>query len=65
MQMRTRNHRLLLETGRWQNLQREVRLCNLCQAEIGDEFHHVCLELEEVRKQFLSRYYTTEHYEIF
>ena len=59
MQIRTRNHRLPNETGRWQRIQRDERLCNLCQAEIGDEFHYmlVCKELQAIRKQYLSRYY--------
>ena len=59
MQIRTRNHQLPVETGRWQRIQRDERLCNLCQAEIGDEFHYmfVCEELQAIRKQYMSRYY--------
>ena len=59
MQIRTRNHRLPSETGRWQSIQREERICNLCQAEIGDGFHYmlVCKELQAIIKQHLSRYY--------
>ena len=59
MQMRTRNHRLPIETSRWQRIQRDERLCKLCQAEIGDEFHYmlVCKELQAIRKQYWSRYY--------
>ena len=38
MQIRARNHRLPVETGKWQNIQREVRLYNLCEAGIGDGF---------------------------
>ena len=53
MQIRTRNHRLPIETGRCQRIQRDERLCNVCQAEIGDEFHYmlVCKELQAIRKQ--------------
>ena len=59
MQIRTRNHRLPIETSRWQSIQREERLCTLCQAEIGDEFHDilVCKQLQAIRKQYLSRNY--------
>ena len=41
MQIRTRNHRLPIETGKRQRIQRYERLCNLCQAEICDEFHYM------------------------
>jgi hypothetical protein len=36
------NHRLPIEVGRWTNVERHNRLCQLCQSrEIGDEFHYV------------------------
>ena len=39
---RTSNHRLRIEVGRWTNIKRHNRLCQLCQScEIGDEFHYV------------------------
>ena len=38
MQIRNRNYRLPIETGRWQNIQSEVRLYNFCEAGIGDGF---------------------------
>ena len=39
---RTSNHRLPIEVGRWTNVERQNRLCQLCQSrEIGDEFHYV------------------------
>ena len=59
MQIRTRNHRLPIETGRWQKIQREERLCNLCKSEIGEEFHNVvvCQNLENVRRQHLNRHF--------
>ena len=35
------NHRLPIETGRWHNIDRNLRKCNLClNNEIGDEFHY-------------------------
>ena len=39
IQLRTRNHRLPIETGRWLHIPREERICNLCSDKIGDEFH--------------------------
>jgi hypothetical protein len=39
---RTSNHRLSIEIGRWQNINRENRVCNLCQGirrEFGDKYH--------------------------
>jgi hypothetical protein len=39
---RASNHRLPIEIGRWQNINRENRECNLCQGrELGDEFHYL------------------------
>ena len=38
---RTSNHRIPIEIGRWQNINRE-NSCNLCQGrELGDEFHYL------------------------
>ena len=39
---RTTNHRLIIETGRWRGINREDRICNLCNhGLIGDEFHYL------------------------
>jgi hypothetical protein len=39
---RTSSHRLPIEIGRWQNINRENRVCNLYQGrELGDEFHYL------------------------
>jgi hypothetical protein len=39
---RTSNHKLPIECGRWQNIERNRRLCKLCQKEeICDEFHYI------------------------
>ena len=38
------NHKLPVECGRWQNIERNRRVCVLCQKpEIGDEYHY-CME---------------------
>jgi hypothetical protein len=42
---RTSNHKLPIECGRWQNIERNRRLCKLCQKhEIGDEFPYINIE---------------------
>ena len=53
---RTTNNYLPVETGRWRNILRENRTCNLCNC---DEYHYI-LEyraLNEERKRFLPKYY--------
>jgi hypothetical protein len=40
--LRTRNHKLPIECGRWQGIERNRRLCKLYQKqEIGDEFEYI------------------------
>ena len=55
---RTTNHRLIIETGRWHNIDRDDRICTLCNAGlIGDEFHYLleCTYFNDDRKTFLGR----------
>jgi hypothetical protein len=55
---RTGNHRLPIETGRWNGIDHGNRLCNICtDAEIGDEFHYIlqCKSLANERKLYLSQ----------
>jgi hypothetical protein len=36
---RLNNHKVSIEYGRWNNIPRELRICNLCNtADLGDEF---------------------------
>lgn len=53
---RTMNHKLPIESGRWRNLERNNRKCNLCNSEIGDEFHYIlrCQSFEEERKKYIK-----------
>jgi hypothetical protein len=47
--LRTRNHKLPIECGRWQGIERNRRLCKLYQKqEIGDEFEYILEELINV-----------------
>ena len=58
--LRTANHKLPIEKGRYRNLPREERKCNLCnQEKIGDEFHFLleCPFLTEIRTKYIDRYY--------
>jgi hypothetical protein len=58
--IRTSNHRLPIEVGRWTNVERRNRLCQLCQSrEIGDEFHYVlqCPNFVTDRKNLIPRYF--------
>ena len=59
IKIRTRNHRLPIETGRWQHVTREERICNLCNQSLGDEFHFIleCKELKGIRRKYLRMYY--------
>ena len=52
----TRNHRLPIETDRWQNIPVQQRQCPNCD-EIGDEFHYifVCSLFSGTRMKYIER----------
>ena len=56
---RTRNHCLPVETGRWSSIPISERICQLCNADIGDEYHSImqCSFFSEQRR-FIKPYYT-------
>ena len=59
IKIRTRNHKLPVEVGRWRRIPRDQRKCHLCDSDIGDEYHYIlaCKKLKELRKKYLdSRY---------
>ena len=35
------NVKLPIETGRWFNIERDDRICHLCNSDVGDEFHYI------------------------
>ena len=40
--IRTTNHRLIIETGRWYNIEKHDRVCTLCnEGLLGDECHYI------------------------
>ena len=61
--LRTLNHRLPIQRGRYDGTRREERLCRLCNDQVvGDEFHFILqcrnLRLIELRNQYISPYYS-------
>ena len=57
---RTCNHRLPIERGRYRNIARYERYCELCDDNIvGDEYHFIleCKSLENLRSQYFLPYY--------
>ena len=54
----TRNHRLPIELGRWQNIPYNERKCTSCNT-LGDEYHYLmeCKELTSLRKKYIPKYY--------
>ena len=44
IKFRTGNHKLPVETGRWENIPHNDRKCNLCELnQVGDEIHLIAL----------------------
>ena len=59
---RLSSHNLNIESGRFHNVTRRNRICNLCQLQdIEDEFHFIlkCPIYNEYRQKFVKRYYRT------
>lgn len=62
MKFGTSNHRLPIEVGRWNNLQRHERIYNLCNNNhIGDELYYLleCNVLSSIRNDF---FFARKHY---
>ena len=56
---RTTNNRLSVERGRWENVERSQRFCNLCSGNmLGDEIHYLlgCKYFTEERKKYLPKF---------
>ena len=53
------NNKLPIEIDRWENIDRSLRKCNLCNSgTVGDEFHYVleCCFFDFDRKIFFTTY---------
>ena len=59
---RCSNMKFPIETGRWQNIARNYRICTFCRDNIGDEFHYlfICKHelIADLRSKFIPKYYT-------
>ena len=50
------------ETGRWNNIPKHERSCNLCNVrDIGNEFHYICIcqkvEIVQLRSKYIPSYF--------
>ena len=56
---RTDNHKLPVETGRWDDIAHNERTCTLCNSDVGDKFHYLfaCPSFENERKLYLKQYF--------
>ena len=63
--LRTYNLKFPIETGRWIGVPKEERLCNLCNASLGNEFHYIfcCDILNDVRVKYSHSYFVNNPYE--
>ena len=59
---RCSNIKFPIETGRWNGVPKNERICNLCENGIGDEFHYLFIcekqEIKSIREKFIPTYYT-------
>jgi hypothetical protein len=56
MQIQNTNHKLPIETGRWNNIDRVYRICTKCDnIIIGDEYHYImeCEHFSNFRNRFI------------
>lgn len=55
IKLRTSNHKLPVETGRWNDTPYANRNCTLCKSDLGDEYHYimVCKAFSKVRSSLL------------
>ena len=60
---RLSDHTLPIEAGRHVNIDRQNRICKLCNIGIGDEYHYIfiCTALTYERKLLIKPYYSTRH----
>ena len=56
---RLSSHNLAIETGRYNNISMNDRLCKFCNTDIEDEFHFVliCPNYSEIRKKYIKPFY--------
>lgn len=56
LKFRTSNHKLPIESGRWNRTPRDERFCIFCQNIMGDEFHFLfqCKKLKNIRSKYIK-----------
>ena len=60
--LRCSAHKLMVEEGRFRNIERHIKLCQFCNMNrVEDEFHFVlvCPAFRDLQKDMLSKYYCT------
>jgi hypothetical protein len=61
---RCSNMKFPIQTGGWQNIARNDRMCTFCRENIGDEFHYLFICKHELmaalRSTFIPKYYTSK-----
>ena len=64
---RTGNVKMPIETGWWFNIERDDRICHLCNSDVGDEFHYIfnCTSLSAEINEYIPSYYTNRVYFLF
>ena len=58
--MRCSSHKLIIEKGRYVNLERNQRVCSICNLnDIEDEFHFIlrCPAYNDLKKKYLKQRY--------
>ena len=57
---RTSCTKIPIVTGRYNNIDRDNRICTLCNNDIGDEFHYIfiCNHFNQLRTKYVRPYYT-------
>lgn len=55
IKFRNRNHKLPVETGNWNKIPLNLRICTICNLNIGDEFHYLfeCPAIANERKRYI------------
>lgn len=59
LRFRTRNHKLPVETGRWNSIPLQERKCTFCTEDLGDEYHYImtCRQFKAQRFKYINKYF--------
>ena len=62
IRFRTANHKMTIETGRWNDMDLPDRKCQLCtKNDLGDEYHYLlrCIYFKNERRNYIDPYFYT------